>query len=51
MFTLGGANGDDGPGGVALLGHDTFEVLGRWEADRGTSTLATTAGGTWTTTP
>ena len=35
MSALGGANGDDGPGGVALLDHDTFEVLGPWEADRG----------------
>jgi selenium-binding protein 1 len=35
MSALGGANGADGPGGVALLDHDTFEVLGAWEADRG----------------
>ncbi len=35
MSALGGANGDDGPGGVALLDHDTFEVLGPWEQDRG----------------
>src|SRR5215468_10177506 len=35
MSALGGANGDDGPGGVALLDHDTFEVLAPWEADRG----------------
>ena len=35
MSALGGANGDDGPGGVALLDHDTFEVLGPWETDRG----------------
>ena len=35
MSALGGANGDDGPGGVALLDHDTFEVLGPWEEDRG----------------
>lgn len=35
MSALGGANGDDGPGGVALIDHDTFEVLGPWEADRG----------------
>jgi methanethiol oxidase len=32
---LGGANGADGPGGVALLDHRSFEVLGRWEVDRG----------------
>jgi len=35
VFTLGGANGDDGPGGVALLDHDTFDVIGAWELDRG----------------
>jgi methanethiol oxidase len=35
MSALGGADGNDGPGGVALLDHDTFEVLGAWEADRG----------------
>jgi selenium-binding protein 1 len=35
MGALGGANGNDGPGGVALLDHDTFDVIGPWEADRG----------------
>jgi selenium-binding protein 1 len=35
MSALGGANGHDGPGGVALLDHDTFEVVGAWEHDRG----------------
>ena len=35
MFSLGGANGNDGPGGVALLDHDTFDVIGPWEQDRG----------------
>ena len=35
LFNLGGANGNDGPGGVALLDHDTFDVIGPWEADRG----------------
>ena len=35
MSALGGPNGDDGPGGVALLDHDTFEVIGPWEKDRG----------------
>ena len=29
MSALGGANGNDGPGGVALLDHDTFEVVER----------------------
>ena len=35
MSNLGGANGNDGPGGVALLDHDTFDVIGAWEHDRG----------------
>jgi methanethiol oxidase len=35
MSALGGANGNDGPGGVALLDHDTFDVIGPWEVDRG----------------
>ena len=35
MSNLGGANGGDGPGGVALIDHDTFEVTGAWETDRG----------------
>jgi methanethiol oxidase len=29
MSNLGGAEGD-GPGGVALIDHDTFEVIGAW---------------------
>ena len=33
---LGGAEGDDdGPGGIALLDHETFDVLRAWETDRG----------------
>ena len=35
MSALGGANGNDGPGGVALIDHDTFAVIGPWERDRG----------------
>ncbi|MQA86586.1 MAG: selenium-binding protein [Streptosporangiales bacterium] len=35
VSALGGANGRDGPGGVALLDHASFEVLGRWEVNRG----------------
>lgn len=31
---LGNADGE-GPGGVFVLDHDSFEVLGRWEVDRG----------------
>ncbi|MGZ6779122.1 MAG: selenium-binding protein SBP56-related protein [Mycobacterium sp.] len=40
MSALGGANGDDGPGGVALLDHDTFQVLEPWEKDRGSQFFA-----------
>ena len=32
---LGAGNSDEGPGGIALLDHDTFEVLRAWETDRG----------------
>jgi selenium-binding protein 1 len=32
LFNLGGANGNDGPGGVALLDHDSFDVIGAWAA-------------------
>ncbi|MFC5752452.1 selenium-binding protein SBP56-related protein [Actinomadura rugatobispora] len=35
LTALGGADGQDGPGGIALLDHNSFEVLGRWEVDRG----------------
>ncbi|GAA0962793.1 selenium-binding protein SBP56-related protein [Actinocorallia libanotica] len=35
VSALGGAGGEDGPGGIALLDHTSFEVLGRWEVDRG----------------
>ena len=36
LTCLGGAEGDDdGPGGIALLDHETFEVLRAWETDRG----------------
>ncbi|MBV9383036.1 MAG: selenium-binding protein, partial [Streptosporangiaceae bacterium] len=37
---LGGADGAEGPGGVALVDHESFEVLGRWEVDRGGQYLA-----------
>ncbi|NIT51330.1 MAG: selenium-binding protein [candidate division Zixibacteria bacterium] len=36
---LGAPNGD-GPGGVLLLDHDSFEVLGQWEMDRGPQYLS-----------
>jgi methanethiol oxidase len=35
MSNLGAAGGGDGPGGVALIDHDSFEVTGAWETDRG----------------
>ncbi len=34
MSALGSANGD-GPGGIFVMDHYTFDVLGRWEVDRG----------------
>ncbi len=39
VSALGAANGD-APGGVFLLDHDSFDVLGRWEVDRGPQQLA-----------
>ena len=35
-----GAPGGDGPGGIFVLDHDTFEVKGKWERDRGSQHLA-----------
>ncbi|MFJ5970107.1 selenium-binding protein SBP56-related protein [Streptomyces sp. NPDC093060] len=40
LSCLGGADGADGPGGVALLDHENFEVLRAWESDRGPQRLA-----------
>ncbi|HEU5471496.1 MAG TPA: selenium-binding family protein [Actinophytocola sp.] len=40
VTALGGYDGQDGPGGVALLDHSSFDVLGRWEVDRGDQYLA-----------
>ncbi len=39
MSALGGNDIDD-PGGVALIDHDTFAVIGAWELDRGPQHLA-----------
>jgi selenium-binding protein 1 len=39
MSALGAPDGD-GPGGVFVLDHDTFEVKQAWEADRGPQYLA-----------
>ncbi|HEY2549962.1 MAG TPA: selenium-binding protein SBP56-related protein [Streptosporangiaceae bacterium] len=35
-----GGFGQEGPGGVALLDHSSFDVTGAWEADRGDQFLA-----------
>jgi len=35
-----GAPSGDGPGGIFTLDHETFEVQGRWEHDRGSQYLA-----------
>ncbi|MFB7220089.1 selenium-binding protein SBP56-related protein [Streptomyces sp. NPDC056227] len=40
LSCLGGADGADGPGGIALLDHESFEVLRAWESDRGPQRLA-----------
>ena len=35
-----GAPGGDGPGGVFLMDHESLDILGRWEMDRGPQYLA-----------
>jgi selenium-binding protein 1 len=39
LSAFGAPNGD-GPGGIFLLDHDSFDVLGRWEVDRGSQFFA-----------
>jgi selenium-binding protein 1 len=39
VSALGAPNGE-GPGGIFLLDHESFEVLGRWEVERGPQYLA-----------
>jgi selenium-binding protein 1 len=39
VSALGAPNGD-GPGGIFVMDHETFEPLGRWEVDRGPQYLA-----------
>ena len=39
MNALGAPDGN-GPGGIFMLDHETFEVKGRWEQDRGPQYLA-----------
>ncbi|MFI6294993.1 selenium-binding protein SBP56-related protein [Nonomuraea sp. NPDC050790] len=40
VSALGGAGGQEGPGGIAVLDHQTFEVRRRWESERGPQYLA-----------
>lgn len=40
LSCLGSGNGSDGPGGIAVLDHDTFDVLRAWETDRGPQHMA-----------
>jgi selenium-binding protein 1 len=39
MNALGGPDGD-GPGGIFMLDHETFELRGKWECNRGPQYLA-----------
>src|SRR3712207_5888878 len=39
MSALGTPNGN-GPGGIFVMDHDTFEPLGKWEVDRGPQQLS-----------
>jgi selenium-binding protein 1 len=40
VSALGSAGGNDGPGGIFILDHFNFNVLGPWELDRGSQVLA-----------
>jgi selenium-binding protein 1 len=39
-FSALGAPDGDGPGGIFVIDHESFDVLGRWEVDRGPQRLA-----------
>jgi selenium-binding protein 1 len=39
LSALGSATGD-GPGGIFVMDHDSFDILGNWELDRGPQYLA-----------
>jgi selenium-binding protein 1 len=39
-FSALGAPDGDGPGGIFVVDHDSFDILGRWEVDRGPQQLA-----------
>jgi methanethiol oxidase len=49
MNALGAPDGD-GPGGIFMLDHETFEVKGRGRRSAARSTSPTTSGGTSATT-
>ena len=36
----GGSDGNTGPGGIFLMDHESFDVRGKWEIDRGPQDLA-----------
>ena len=40
LTCLGAAEGAEGPGGIAVLDHSTFDVIGPWEKSRGPQYLA-----------
>ncbi|MBU2666541.1 selenium-binding family protein [Actinoplanes bogorensis] len=40
VSALGNGTDGDGPGGIAVLDHTTFDVRGKWEVDRGDQFLA-----------
>ena len=40
MNAMGSSNGHNGPGGIFLLDHFNFEVIGPWEINRGPQDLA-----------
>ena len=40
VSAMGSANGDEGPGGIFLLDHFNFDVIGPWELHRGDQELA-----------
>ena len=46
VSALGATNGD-GPGGIFLMDHESFDVLGKWELEPRTNTWPTISGGTW----
>ena len=35
-----GSNGNNGPGGIFIMDHYNFQILGKWEVDRGPQKLA-----------